>query len=78
MSNLNRRTMLKCSHNVEGYTKDSPVKITRGSWKGCKGKISGSTIDGVYFIWREESNRDTEDTPCPVGPFLHNELELLN
>ena len=61
--------------------KDTPVKIAKGSLKGCTGKISGCTSDGVYFIYRDRSSRETNYIHCPIGPigpFLSNELELLN
>ena len=80
MSDLKRRAIINRPHDVKGYTKDTPVKIAKGSLKGCAGKISGCTNDGGYFIWRDRSSRDN-NISCPIGPigpFLQNELELLN
>lgn len=81
MSNLKRRTMIDRPHDVKNYIKDTPVKIAKGSLKGCAGKISGCTSYGGYFVWRDRSNRETNSVYCPIGPigpFLQNELELLN
>ncbi|MBE9045479.1 hypothetical protein IQ255_13895 [Pleurocapsales cyanobacterium LEGE 10410] len=80
MSNTKPRAIVDCSYNVKDYTKDTPVKIAKGSLKGCMGKISGCTSDGVYFIWRDRSSQaDCIHCPIgPIGPFLSNELELIN
>lgn len=81
MSNLEGKVISDCNYDVKAYNKDTPVKITKGSLKGCQGRISGCTNDGAYFIWRDRNSRETDCIHCPIGPigpFLHNEFELLN
>lgn len=73
MSNTKPRAIVDRFHNIKDYTKDTPVKIAKGSLKGC-------TSDGGYFIWRDKSSQ-ADCIHCPIGPiglFFSNELELLN
>ena len=81
MSNLKRKAIVDCPYDAKDYTKDTLVKIAKGSLKGCTGKISGCTRDGVYFIWRDKSSQETNCIHCPIGPigpFLQHELERIN
>jgi hypothetical protein len=66
------------NYNVKGCTKDTLVKITKGFQKDCRGKISGCTIDGVYFIRIEWCQREPEGICCPINLFLPDEFEVLD
>ncbi len=56
----------------------TPVRILRGSLRGCTGKISGSTNDGVFFIQRDLGTKQKGNSQSPDGPFLGNEFEILD
>ncbi len=56
----------------------TPVKIKKGAFRGCTGKISACTLDGVYFI---QQNVDCQHNSCgrmPEGPFLAEEFERID
>lgn len=66
------------NYNVRGYTQGTPVKITKGSNKDCQGKISGCTIDGVYFIRIDKCQREVDQIRNPIDLFLPDEFEPLD
>ena len=49
MSDLKRRATINRPHDVKDYIKDTPVKIAKGSLKGCTGKISSCTVIRIYI-----------------------------
>lgn len=58
------------------YLSGTPVKILKGAFKGCIGKIAACTSDGVYFL---QQSIDCQQQSCgrmPQGPFLAEEFEF--
>lgn len=78
MSQSETRKTLDYNSNVQSYTQGTPVKITKGSLRGCQGKISGFTSNGLYFVVRDKCDRDAEGVYNPIDLLLPNEFERLN
>ena len=76
MSDLKPQTNLN-EYNAD-YIQDTPVKITKGSLKDCQGKISGCTVDGIYFVRIVRCEIDTNHIRKPIDLFLPNEFEPLD
>lgn len=75
MSNSKLRKLSGYNHDVKNYTKGTPVKITKGSLKGCKGKISGFTSSGFYFIARDWCDKDADGIYSPINFVSPDEFE---
>lgn len=55
----------------------TPVKILKGPLRGCKGKIIGSTNDGVFFISRDFELCQKGNGQFVEGPYLRSEFQIL-
>jgi hypothetical protein len=59
------------------YQASTPVRITKGNFKGCTGKIAACNSEGFYFVSGDWDSRKAGQTAV-VGPFLQDEIELLD
>lgn len=60
-----------------GLSTGTCVKIKKGQLKGCLGRISSCTNDGIYFIQIIlNDGRETIDF-IPDGPYLRSEFEVI-
>ena len=76
MNDFRARTFSNYDCNLSDYAHGASIEITKGSLKGCKGKISGATCEGLYFIARDRCDRDNEGIYSPIELFASDEFEL--
>jgi hypothetical protein len=53
------------------------VKIKKGQLKGCQGRISSCTNDGIYFIQMISNDGRENIDFIPEGPYLPSEFEVI-
>ncbi len=86
MSNPELRTFSDYNLDAKNYRQGNTVKITKGSFKGCQGKILGCTSDRsdgiaaprIYFVGIDGCQRTTDSTRTPIDLFLPDEFELVD
>lgn len=76
MSNYELGKSPSCDRNLPNYAQGSSVKIVKGSLKGCRGKITGCTNQGVYFIQKDRCDTASDEIYSPIDLFLPEEFEL--
>ena len=78
MINWEFRATDSCILNIDrGYTRNTAVRIIKGSRKGCEGKISGCS-NGVYFVRLNEANAKKQPVNTHIDMFVQDEFELLS
>ncbi len=78
MSNSEFQAFSSGNGNIPNYAQGTPVKIVKGSLKGCRGAIAGCTSNGVYFISSEKCDTEADQVFNPIGLFLPEEFELAD
>lgn len=81
MSNSELRIFSEYNLDVQNYRQGNIVKITKGSHKGCQGRIlgcNGDLLDGIaapriYFV-----GIDTDPTYTLIDLFLPDEFQLID
>jgi hypothetical protein len=56
----------------ESCHKRIKARVIKGAFKGITGLLSTSTLNGLYIVWG-----DLCDRPLVYGPFLPDEVEIL-
>ncbi len=86
MSNSELRTFSDYNLDTKNYRQGNTVKITKGSFKGCQGRILGCNNEWsngiasprVYFVGIDSCQRTTDPTYTPIDLFLPDEFELVD
>ncbi|WP_146242407.1 hypothetical protein [Acaryochloris thomasi] len=60
------------------YSSGTPVKISKGSFRGCIGQVAACTNDGVFFIRKHSDPQQDRCDRMPNGPFLDDEFEYID
>ena len=78
MGNSELRKTSGYDYKVQNYDRGTQVKITKGSLRGCQGRISGFTDNGLYFVVRDKCELADEGIYSPIDLLLPDEFERLN
>ncbi|QUY46045.1 hypothetical protein HRE53_29025 (plasmid) [Acaryochloris sp. 'Moss Beach'] len=75
---ISASTEQKMLSNQRKISFGTSVEILKGPSRGCKGKIIGSTNDGVFFFLKDFDSVQKDNRQFVEGPYLGCEFKILS